>query len=64
MKVFYNSGLSFHQRLYGSLDASLRPIRLAQPLEELMSRPGLHARGPLPQACLHSLTRYQQQERF
>lgn len=58
MKVFYNSSLSFHERLYDSLDVSLSPIHLSEPLEELMRRPLLYIRGLIPPACLQSLTRY------
>lgn len=58
MRVFYNSNLSFNRRLYEALDVALSPIRLSEPLEDLMKQPLLYARGQIPHACFQALTRF------
>lgn len=57
MKVFYNPNLSFNKRIYDSLDVSLSPIHLSQPLEDIVKQPLLYIRGMIPHACVQSLTR-------
>lgn len=57
MRIFYNSSLSFNRRLYEALDVGLSPVRLSQPLEDLLKQPVLYTRR-LPHACLQAFTRF------
>ncbi|XP_061076017.1 uncharacterized protein cfap92 [Conger conger] len=57
VEVLYNSALSFSNRLYGTLDLSLGPIRLHKQLEMIMRQPEVYLRDTVPPACLHALSR-------
>lgn len=51
IKVFYNSGFEFSQRLYGTLDVDLPRIRLFRPLKEILRVPLLYIKGYVLPAC-------------
>ncbi|KAI4875080.1 hypothetical protein NFI96_033378, partial [Prochilodus magdalenae] len=53
--VLYNSGLSFSERLYDSLDVGLSPVYLHQPLDTILKEPSVYIRDALPYTCLQAL---------
>ncbi|XP_062977674.1 uncharacterized protein CFAP92 [Elgaria multicarinata webbii] len=57
LQIFYNSHLSFHQRLYVDLEAVIFHIRLCKPLSSIMKQPLLYIRDMVPQPCFEALTR-------
>nr|XP_056703064.1 uncharacterized protein CFAP92 [Euleptes europaea] len=57
LEIFYNSQLSFHQRLYVDLEAILYHIRLCKPLSSITKQPLLYIRDMVPQACFQALSR-------
>ncbi|KAL7842997.1 hypothetical protein AOLI_G00245090 [Acnodon oligacanthus] len=58
--VLYNSGLSFSERLYDSLDLGLSPVYLHQPLDAILKEPLVYIRDVLPCSCLQGLLRIKQ----
>ncbi|XP_068940600.1 uncharacterized protein CFAP92 [Petaurus breviceps papuanus] len=54
-RVFYNSELSFHERLYADLDAMLYHIHLCKPLSALVKQSTLFVRGQIPQQSFQAL---------
>ncbi|XP_077181750.1 uncharacterized protein CFAP92 isoform X2 [Paroedura picta] len=57
IEVFYNSQVSFHQRLYVDLEAILFHIHLCKPLSSITKQPLLYIRDMIPQACFQALSR-------
>ncbi|KAJ8395312.1 hypothetical protein AAFF_G00032970 [Aldrovandia affinis] len=57
VEILYNSALSFSNRLYGTLDISLGPIRLHKQLELIMKQPAVYVRDTVSPACLQALSR-------
>ncbi|XP_064930950.1 uncharacterized protein CFAP92 isoform X3 [Columba livia] len=57
LKILYNSGLSFPQRLYTELKAIFYHWRLCQPLFAIAKQPLLYVRGIVPRACFQALSR-------
>ncbi|XP_042311413.1 uncharacterized protein KIAA1257 homolog isoform X1 [Sceloporus undulatus] len=57
LQIFYNSQLSFHQRLYADLEAIVFHIRLCKPLTSIMKQPLLYIRDMVPQPCFEALVR-------
>ncbi|XP_015262916.1 PREDICTED: uncharacterized protein KIAA1257 homolog [Gekko japonicus] len=57
LEIFYNSQVSFHQRLYVDLEAILFHIRLCKPLSSMTKQPLLYIRDMVPQACFQALSR-------
>ncbi|XP_061474116.1 uncharacterized protein CFAP92 isoform X3 [Rhineura floridana] len=57
LQIFYNSHLSFHQRLYVDFEAILFHIRLCKPLSSIMKQPLFYVRDIVPQPCFEALTR-------
>ncbi|XP_036416048.1 uncharacterized protein FLJ43738 [Colossoma macropomum] len=55
--VLYNSGLSFSERLYDSLDLGLSPVYLYQPLDTILKEPLVYIGDVLPYTCLQALLR-------
>ncbi|KAJ8391120.1 hypothetical protein AAFF_G00097410 [Aldrovandia affinis] len=60
VEILSKSALSFSNRLYGTLDISLGPIRLHKQLELIMKQPAVYVRDTVPPACLQALSRYKQ----
>lgn len=58
LNILYNSQLSFHQRLYLELEATLFHIHLYKPLSSIMKQPLLYLRDMIPSACFQALTRF------
>ncbi|XP_036595541.1 uncharacterized protein KIAA1257 homolog [Trichosurus vulpecula] len=54
-KVFYNSELTFHERLYTDLDAMLYHIHLCKPLSALVKKSTIFVRGLIPQPSFQAL---------
>ncbi|XP_072454370.1 uncharacterized protein CFAP92 isoform X2 [Notamacropus eugenii] len=54
-QVFYNSELTFHERLYVDLDALLYHIHLCKPLSTLMKQSTIFVRGLIPQPSFEAL---------
>ncbi|XP_062829901.1 uncharacterized protein CFAP92 isoform X2 [Anolis carolinensis] len=57
LQIFYNSQLSFHQRLYTDLEAIVFHIRLCKSLTSIMKHPLLYIRDMVPQPCFEALVR-------
>ncbi|XP_060119597.1 uncharacterized protein FLJ43738-like [Heteronotia binoei] len=57
LEIFYNSQMSFHQRLYVDLEAVLFHLRLCKPLSSITRQPLLYIRDMVPQACFQALSR-------
>ncbi|XP_048347727.1 uncharacterized protein CFAP92 isoform X2 [Sphaerodactylus townsendi] len=57
LKIFYNSQLPFHQRLYVELEAILFHIHLCKPLSNITKQPLLYIRDMVPQPCFQALSR-------
>ncbi|XP_067320889.1 uncharacterized protein CFAP92 [Anolis sagrei] len=57
LQIFYNSQLSFHQRLYTDLEAIVYHIRLCKSLTTIMKQSLLYIRDMVPQPCFEALIR-------
>ncbi|XP_036387660.1 uncharacterized protein FLJ43738 [Megalops cyprinoides] len=57
VEILYNSALSFSNRLYSTLDLSLRPVHLHKQLELIMKESAMYVRDMVPLACLQALSR-------
>ncbi|XP_043832261.1 uncharacterized protein KIAA1257 homolog [Dromiciops gliroides] len=53
--IFYNSELSFHERLYADLDTMLYHIHLCKPLTSLVKQSMIYVRGLIPQPSFQAL---------
>ena len=49
--------MSFHQRLYASLDVDLCRVRLHEPLSIIMQNPLLYVRDLVPKPCFEALAK-------